>query len=158
MVAGAEQFKAQQFIDAIPSTGGIVTAIARKVGCAWNTAKKYIDTYPTVQRAYQDECESILDLAEAKVISAIKGGDSQMIRYYLSTKGKRRGYSEKVETEQRIVVEWAYGDDPAPGDAPEATRKAAGNRGEPGQAEGDRGGATRGEDDARSEDGVREGA
>ena len=157
-MADKPHYSAQQFIEAIPGTGGIVTAIARKVGCTWDTAKKYIENYATIQRAYQDECESILDLAEAKVISAIKGGDSQMIRYYLSTKGKRRGYSEKVETEQRIVVEWAYGDDPAPGDAPEATRKAAGNRGEPGQAEGDRGGATRGEDDARSEDGVREGA
>jgi len=30
----------------------------------------------------------------------------------------------KQETDNRIVVEWAYGDDPAPGDAPEATRKA----------------------------------
>ena len=94
---GKELFTAQQFIEAIPGTGGIITAIARKVGCAWHTAKKYIDNYATIQRAYQDECESILDLAEAKVISAIKDGDSQMIRYYLSTKGKRRGYSERHE-------------------------------------------------------------
>jgi hypothetical protein len=97
-MAGANQYKAQQFIDAIPGTGGIITAIARKVGCAWHTVKKYIDTYATVQAAYQDECESILDLAEAKVISAIKNDDGQMIRYYLSTKGKRRGYSERHET------------------------------------------------------------
>lgn len=96
-MAGAEQYKAQDFIAAIPGTGGIVTAIARKVGCAWNTAKRYIETHPTVQRAYQDECESILDLAEAKVISAIKDGDSQMIRYYLSTKGKDRGYVQRQE-------------------------------------------------------------
>jgi hypothetical protein len=97
-MAGANQYKAQQFIDAIPGTGGIITAIARKVGCAWHTAKKYIDTYATVQAAYQDECESVLDLAEAKVISAMKNDDGQMIRYYLSTKGKRRGYSERHET------------------------------------------------------------
>jgi len=96
---GKELFTAQQFIEAIPGTGGIITAIARKVGCSWHTAKKYIDNYATIQRAYQDECESILDLAEAKVISAIKDGDSQMIRYYLSTKGKRRGYSERHETD-----------------------------------------------------------
>jgi hypothetical protein len=97
-VADKPHYTAQQFIEAIPGTGGIVTAIARKVGCTWDTAKKYIDTYATVQRAYQDECESILDLAEAKVISAIKNDDGQMIRYYLSTKGKRRGYSERHET------------------------------------------------------------
>ena len=118
---GKPLYTAQQFLEALPGTGGIVTAIARKVGCDWSTAKKYIDNYATVQRAYQDECESILDLAEAKVISAIKDGDSQMIRYYLSTKGKRRGYSEKVETEQRVIVEWTYGDDATQGDTPEAT-------------------------------------
>jgi hypothetical protein len=111
-VAGAEQYKAQDFIAAIPGTGGIVTAIARKVGCAWNTAKRYIETHPTVQRAYQDECESILDLAEAKVISAIKDGDSQMIRYYLSTKGKSRGYSERTQIEALgdVVLRVIYGD------------------------------------------------
>lgn len=96
-MADKPHYTAQQFIEAIPGTGGIVTAIARKVGCTWDTAKKYIDNYATVQRAYQDECESILDLAEAKVISAIKNDDGQMIRYYLSTKGKRRGYSERHE-------------------------------------------------------------
>ena len=31
-------YTAQTFIDAIPGTGGIVSAIARKVGCEWNTA------------------------------------------------------------------------------------------------------------------------
>jgi hypothetical protein len=97
-VADVPHYTARQFIDAIPGTGGIITAIARKVGCAWHTAKKYIDTYATIQAAYQDECESILDLAEAKVISAMKNDDGQMIRYYLSTKGKRRGYSERHET------------------------------------------------------------
>ena len=111
-MAGAEQYKAEDFIAAIPGTGGIVTAIARKVGCAWNTAKRYIETHPTVQRAYQDECESILDLAEAKVISAIKDGDSQMIRYYLSTKGKSRGYSERTQIEALgdVVLRVIYGD------------------------------------------------
>ena len=94
---GKPLYTAQQFLEAIPGTGGIVTAIARKVGCDWSTAKKYIERFATVQRAYQDECESILDLAEAKVISAIKDGDSQMIRYYLSTKGKNRGYSDRHE-------------------------------------------------------------
>lgn len=91
------QFSAQQFLDAIPGTGGIIAAIAKRVGCAWHTAKKYIENHPTVHAAYEDECESVLDLAEAKTIEAIRNGDTQMIRYYLSTKGKRRGYTERTE-------------------------------------------------------------
>ena len=113
-MAGREQYKAQQFIDAIPGTGGIVTAIARKVGCDWYTAKKYISKYPTVRRAYDDEVESVLDLAEIKTIEAIKSGDMVTVRYYLSTKGRDRGYVDRHEAvlagkgdePVKVVFEW----------------------------------------------------
>ena len=91
------QFTAAQFIDAIPGTGGIITAIAKRVGCSWNTAHRYIDRHPSVRAAYDAECESVLDLAEAKTIEAIRDGDGTMIRYYLSTKGKDRGYVQRQE-------------------------------------------------------------
>jgi len=90
-------YTADQFIKAIPGTGGIITAIARKVGCDWGTARRYIDRHPSVRAAYDAECESVLDLAEAKTIEAIRDGDGTMIRYYLSTKGKGRGFTERVE-------------------------------------------------------------
>jgi hypothetical protein len=96
-MAGADQYRAADFIAAIPGSGGIVTTIAKRVGCAWHTAKKYIDGYPTVKRIYDDECEGVLDLAEVKLIEAIKGGELAAIKYYLSTKGKGRGYTERVE-------------------------------------------------------------
>ena len=94
------QFTAKQFINAIPKTGGIVSAIAKKVGCSWDTAKKYITTYPTIASAYANECESVLDMAESKVISMMNKEDGAMLRYYLSTKGKSRGYVERKEVEQ----------------------------------------------------------
>ena len=94
---GNGHYKAQQFIEVIPGTGGIVSAIAKRVGCCWNTARKYIDTHPTVRQAYDDECETVLDFAESKVIELMRHDDGQMIRYYLSTKGKKRGYTERQE-------------------------------------------------------------
>ena len=109
---GAEQYKAQQFIDVIPGTAGIISTIARRVGCAWHTAKKYIEKYATIKRVYEDECESMLDLAELEALKLIKGGDGSMIRWYLSTKGKDRGYVERREHEQigKIVIEVVYVD------------------------------------------------
>ena len=98
-MAGNNQYSAQQFIDAIPGSGGIISTIARRAGCAWHTAKKYIGLYSTVQGAYADECEAVLDMAESKVIEAMNDGDGPMLRYYLSTKGKSRGYVEKVQQE-----------------------------------------------------------
>jgi len=113
-MARTNGYTAQQFIDAIPGTGGIVATIARRVGCVWHTAKKYIEAYPTVQQVYQDECEAVLDLAESVVIEAIHDRDMQMVRYYLSTKGKHRGYTEKQQFEhsgpdggpQHIILDW----------------------------------------------------
>lgn len=90
-------YRAEQFIDAIPGTGGIISAIAKRVGCAWHTAQKYIREMPTVAAAYADECESVTDLAETTVIKAIRDGDVGTARWYLSTKGKNRGYGERLE-------------------------------------------------------------
>lgn len=98
-MSGRNQYKAEKFIDAIKDSGGIVSTIAKRVGCDWHTAKKYIDTYATVTQAYQDECERVLDLAESKTIEMINEKDGTMIRYYLSTKGKHRGYTEKQQIE-----------------------------------------------------------
>jgi len=109
-VPGANQYKAQEFIDAIPGTGGIVTTIAKRVGCAWHTAAKYIERYATVKEAYQCELEKNLDVAEAIIIDNLKllrqeqerkykVVDTADARWLLATKGKDRGYSQKSEME-----------------------------------------------------------
>jgi len=94
---GKPLFTTEQFMSAIPGTGGIITAIARKVGCDWHTAKKYIDGYATIKRAYQDECETVTDVAELELIKLVKAGDLSAVKFYLSTKGKSRGYVERQE-------------------------------------------------------------
>lgn len=94
-----KDFKADDVIEAIKGTGGIISSVAKKMGCAWHTAKKYIDEHPTVKLAYDAECEGILDLAEVKLIGAINDNDLAAIKFYLMTKGKRRGYTERQEVE-----------------------------------------------------------
>lgn len=110
-------YTAEQFIKAIPNTGGIVTAIARRVGCDRHTARKFIDEHPTVAAAYRDETERVLDLAETQTIKAIEKGDMQTVRYYLSTKGRNRGYVERQEVTGAdggaVTLKVVYGDDGA---------------------------------------------
>jgi hypothetical protein len=120
------RYPVQVFIDAIQDTGGIISAIAKKVGCDWHTAKRYCTQYATVKQAYEDECERVLDLAESKVIVALKEGDGVMIRYYLSTKGKERGYVERKEVTGDeggpVIIQVVYDDEvqgPAAPAAPE---------------------------------------
>jgi len=87
---------AKQFLDAIPNSGGIISTIARRVGCDWRTAKKYIDELPTVNQAYQNECERVLDLAETTIITAMtQDKDVQTAKWYAMQKGRKRGYGEQ---------------------------------------------------------------
>jgi hypothetical protein len=91
------KYSAALFLEAIPGTGGIISAIAHRVGCTWHTAQRYINTMPTVKQAYDDECEKLLDRAEAKLIEHINEGDMTAITWYLARKGKHRGYTERQE-------------------------------------------------------------
>lgn len=90
-------YTTEQFIKAIPGTGGIITTIAKKVGCDWYTAKKFITQYATVQAAYQAERETVKDDVESALIVGAKGGEPWAVKYYLSTQAKDRGYAEKQE-------------------------------------------------------------
>lgn len=97
---GANQYRAQQFIDAISGSGGIITTIAKRVGCSWHTAKKYIDGYATVAQAYADECEKVLDAAESVIVGGIvEEKDRQIAKWYLTMKGGDRGYASKQKLE-----------------------------------------------------------
>ena len=43
-------------------------------------------------QAYADECEVVLDLSEMTIFKSIKAGDSGDAKWYLTKKGKGRGY------------------------------------------------------------------
>ena len=92
-------YTARQFIDAIPGTGGIITTIAKRLGCTWHTAKRYIMTRPTVAAAYAAECESVLDAAESVIIGDIIDKDVQTSKWYLMMKGRERGYAQTQKLE-----------------------------------------------------------
>jgi hypothetical protein len=108
----ADHYTAQQFIDAIPGSGGIITHIAARVGCSWHTAKKYCATYATVKRALENERSRVLDMAESVIINNIEAIYRQIveaqkrrdpkvaeetadIKWYLAMKGAQRGYAPK---------------------------------------------------------------
>ena len=97
----------------IQKSGGIISTIAARVGCDWNTARKHIDNSPKLTQMYNDECESVLDMAESVLIKSIQAGDTQDAKWLLARKGKQRGYADKVEQEisgpdggPAYVVKW----------------------------------------------------
>lgn len=84
---------------AISGSKGMVQVVADRLGCEWHTAKRYIEQYEETKIAFQNENESMIDFAESKLFQAISEEDLTAIIFYLKTKGKNRGYIEKVQSE-----------------------------------------------------------
>ncbi len=103
MPSGSRDFTRKQVLQAIDDSGGIMSHIASKLGCAWHTAQKYVNKWESTRRAFQDEREKLIDVAEVECMKQIKAGDASMVRYVLSRLGKGRGYVEKQEIEVTVA-------------------------------------------------------
>lgn len=107
----ARHFTKQQVLDAISGSGGIISAIAGRLGCGWHTADTAIGKWEETKAAYRDEEQKILDLAESKIVAAIQEGSLDAAKYYLGKKGRKRGYGDVLSFETdnplpvKIVVE-----------------------------------------------------
>jgi hypothetical protein len=95
----SKNYKKADILNAIENSGGIMSTIAAKLGCEWHTAEKYVLKYNETKQALEDEENKVLDICQQTLIKSIKGGNTQDAKWYLSTKGKRRGFTEKTEHE-----------------------------------------------------------
>ena len=106
-----QRYTASDFEPHIPNSGGIIDTIATRAGCAWQTAANHIRRTPRLQALFDAECETALDLAESVIVgnilaaaalqkaAAAAGGDVPIVdssdaKWFLSKKGKARGYGE----------------------------------------------------------------
>ena len=54
-----------------------------------------MERYPPLKEVLSDAREDALDLAESKLMEAIRNGNLTAIIFFLKTRGKSRGYSER---------------------------------------------------------------
>jgi hypothetical protein len=118
-VAGRPQYTAKRFIAAMPGTGGVISQIARAVGCDWHTAKRYIEEHPTVKLAWEAERNSITDRARWHVLKAIEEGDLPTCKWWLQVMDEEFTPKASVNTDGRLIIEYvndwrASGDDTTP--------------------------------------------
>lgn len=87
----------EEIIKAVNDSNGFLTFAAEKLGCSyqniWQRAKKN----PELKEAIEAIGEHHLDVAEDKLVEAIKHGESWAICFFLKCKGKHRGYVERSE-------------------------------------------------------------
>ena len=84
-------------IAALTETKGMVYLAARKLGCDPSGIYKLIKRSAAVRDAWEAIKGETVDTVELKLWQRIMADDLAAITFYLKTKGKDRGYSERME-------------------------------------------------------------
>ena len=104
----------EQFIKAIENSGGYISLIADRVGCAISTVYEWKEKDDDVRSALDREKIRQVDFAEGKLQSLIKKENPTAIIFYLKTQGKSRGYVERQEVTgsdgNPLFLKWADDD------------------------------------------------
>ena len=116
--------KEKDLLAAIEGCRGIISTVAARLHVGWHTAERAINDSEEALEAMSDEEETTLDFVEGKAIQRINDGDGAMIRFYLATKGKKRGYTydETTATAEAAIADTEVnisvnGGEPAPAEA-----------------------------------------
>jgi hypothetical protein len=103
-MAGSEtKVTAEQAVDAITKSRGLIAPAARMLKVSRQTFYNYIKRWKTVRDAYEAAREETIDFAEGKLLQAVEAGNVTATIFLLKTVGSGRGYVERREIE--AVVE-----------------------------------------------------
>ena len=99
------KISAEKLITAAEKSNGIMSVCARLAGLNRRTVEKYFELVPEAKSAFMEQREVIIDLAESKLLNMVNAGDKDAVFFLLKTIGKKRGYSERSETEVSGAVQ-----------------------------------------------------
>lgn len=87
----------ENLIKALEKSMGVVTTACKNVGIHRSTFYEYYNNDEDFQKEINDIGNVALDFTESKMFEQIQNGNTQLIKFYLATKGKKRGYIERQE-------------------------------------------------------------
>lgn len=86
---------------------GNLSDVAASLGGARNSVYNWVEHYQLWSEVNRAR-ESLVDLAESKLIEKIKDGDPRLIEFTLRTRGRARGYSDNMEHSGQVRVIVSY--------------------------------------------------
>ena len=90
------------FLKHFRESRGIVSYACQKIGITRACYYKWRDSDEKFEERAKEVEEETIDLVESKLLSAINNDDLTAIIFYLKTKGKKRGYVERVEQDVNV--------------------------------------------------------
>ncbi len=79
--------------------GGNISATCSALGITRQTFFNYRKSNKMLAQKLDEVSESLIDFAESKLVEEIGNGNLTAIIFFLKTKGKNRGYVERIESE-----------------------------------------------------------
>lgn len=89
----------KRLLEALEKCLGVVTSACKMAGVSRTQFYKYCEDDLDFKIRVSEVQDIALDFAESKLLENIKEKKETSIIFYLKTKGKKRGYSEKLEIE-----------------------------------------------------------
>lgn len=89
--------KKRQVIANLKDAGGIVFAACESTGISRTTYYNWYRDDVEFREKVDEVVEAQVDFVESKLMEMIKGGDTTAAIFYLKTKGKKRGWSERIQ-------------------------------------------------------------
>ena len=97
--------KKRAFIEQFRKSLGNITMACKSAEIDRSTYYRWLDEDQAFAEMVADVNEESIDFAESSLMKQINSGDTTATIFYLKTKGKKRGYVEKTETESIVKAE-----------------------------------------------------
>ena len=94
-------------IDALHESLGIVTTACKAVGVDRATYYRYINDDPQFAKEAKEVENTALDFVESQLYKQIRAENITAIIFYMKTKGKKRGYIERIESITKVVDDFS---------------------------------------------------
>ena len=94
--------KKKDFLVSLKKNNGNISESCDAANIGRQTYYDWIDKDEGFKQDADDAQESLIDLAESKLMENIEDNDNTSIIFFLKTKGKKRGYIEKQEIDANI--------------------------------------------------------
>lgn len=89
----------EAFLEHLKTGKGIISYACDMTGISRRTFYNWKNEDDEFAKRVEDVNEETLDIVESKLLSAISDDNLTAIIFYLKTKGRNRGYVERVENE-----------------------------------------------------------
>jgi hypothetical protein len=84
-------------IAALREADGNLACVSRKFGCHRGTVWQHVDRDPELRKIVDELTETFIDEAESQLYKHIREGNVAATIFFLKTKARHRGYSERLE-------------------------------------------------------------